>query len=776
MSTTGPDRDRLFDLLPVVLRERDAAEGSPLRALLRLVAEQASIVEADIDGLWEDLFIETCQPWVIPYIGDLVANRLLFDSSRLPAEDTARRLFTDLTGPDLRPPVAVRTRADVAKTIYYRRRKGTLPMLEELARDVTGFAAHAVEFFERLGWTQQREHFRPQSGWADVRRVDRMDRVHRPFDETSHTVDVRRIASDEGWHNIPNVGFFLYRLGSYPLRRVPARQASAPWRYHFSPLGQPAPLFTRWRREGDESGLATELHVPAPIRGPFFFEDLVRYRNLAPPPARPDFTQLYGLPEAISGDPTAVCPECSLFVIRNGVPVTPTQNPNAPPSVFQPQVICRQLDPWPAAQPVGRIVAIDVESGRLAIGDGWGDVTQSVDVHYHYGFPADLGGGPYERHRWLVRPDVDVLRLFVREGTVPGTVPNTYPDLASALTDWASIFARRNTVIAIQDSRTYAFPTPLVLRNEGLLVIEASSGQRPVLQTPAGGLEVQVLPPVVVGDPDRRAALTLSGAVVEGHVHVSGDLGRFRLLHATLVPGRRLREDGAPDVAAASLQVDAGASGAEINAQLRVEAAFSITGALVVPAHAEGVFLLDTVLDALSDGAPAYAGAATEGPPLHLERTTVRGRLHARALHMSESIATGHVETVRTQEGCVRFSYVPPGSRTPRRYRCQPDLAAERALKEALERNPGLPPAAQALIRAAAERRVVPSFTTTRYGQPAYVQLRLGSPVEIRTGAEDGSEMGAYCHVKQPQRESNLRLRLEEYLPFGLEAGILLAT
>jgi len=71
---------------------------------------------------------------------------------------------------------------------------------------------------------------------------------------------------------------------------------------------------------------------------------------------------------------------------------------------------------------------------------------------------------------------------------------------------------------------------------------------------------------------------------------------------------------------------------------------------------------------------------------------------------------------------------------------------------------------------------LVPGFTTGRYGLPAYAQLRLASPAEIRTGAEDGSEMGAFCHVKQPQRESNLRLRLDEYLPFGLEAGILFAT
>jgi hypothetical protein len=36
--------------------------------------------------------------------------------------------------------------------------------------------------------------------------------------------------------------------------------------------------------------------------------------------------------------------------------------------------------------------------------------------------------------------------------------------------------------------------------------------------------------------------------------------------------------------------------------------------------------------------------------------------------------------------------------------------------------------------------------------------------------------MGAFCHLKQPQRESNLQIRLEEYLPFGLEAGLIDAT
>jgi hypothetical protein len=601
-----------------------------------------------------------------------------------------------------------------------------------------------------------------------------MDRIDGAFDEASHTVDVRRIAADEGWHHIPNVGFFLYRLQSYRLSRVPARQAGLPWRYHFSPLGHRAPLFSRWRREGDESGLATELHVPAPIRRAFFYEDLVRYRTADPP--RPDFTDLYGLPDPLPAATTSVHPDASVFIIRNDVPVVPAQNPNAPPAVFQPQIVCRQLDPWPAVQLTGRIIAVDVATGRIAIGDGWGDATTALDVYYHYGFSADLGGGPYERQRWLVRNALSGRRLFVQADAAPGT-PATYPTLIAALTDWATIFNRDNTVITILDSRSDALPGQLVLSNERFLVIQAANGQRPVLTTPVAGLQIDVLPPAVAGDRDRRGALTLSGVVVEGHLHVVGDLGRLRLLHATLVPGRRLTEDGDPGVVGPSVAVDAGPTGAELNTQLRLEIAFSITGALEVPEDAQGVWLLDSIVDALADTGTAVGGAPGQpGPALSMERTTAFGRLRARSLDMSESIATGRVDIVRTQHGCVRFSWVRPGSRTPRRYHCQPDLTADRAVADALARDPALSAAAQAQVRAFVYGWLLPGFTTVRYGQPAYAQLRRGGPAQIATGAEDGAEMGAFCHLKQPQRESNLRIRLEEYLPFGLDAGLIDAT
>ncbi len=753
MTVRSPDR--LYELLPAVYREQDADERLALRALLRIVTSQVDVVERDVAGLWNDLFIETCRRWVIPYIGDLVSNNLLYDAGRIRDEDTAAAIFTDLVGPDLRPPIEIRTRADVAKTIYYRRRKGTLPMLEELARDVTGWAVHAVEFFELLGWTQHLEHFRPQAAWFDIRSLERDERVDGPFDEASHSVDVRPISQYDGWHSIKNVGFFLWRLESNRLLNVPARVAGAPWQFHFSPLGNSMPLFSRWRREGDETGLSTELHVPGPIRRAFFARDLDEHRTT---PA-PDFTDLYGM---VSGPPLTLeeNADASLFVICDGQPIPPAQ------------VVCRRLDPWPAARPSGAVIEIDVTAGRVAVGDGFA-ASPALDVTCHYGFPASLGGGTYSRKQWLRRtdPGKPLLRLSVEEGVaVP---PDQFASLTAAIAHWSSgAVGKPDAVIVIKDSRTYALPTQIALADESELTIEAADGERPVLQTVAGGLSVTA--PGADPDPERRGTLTLSGVVVEGFVHVEGDLGRLRLIHSTLVPGRRIAE-GAPTPAKPWSIVIEGTSGGTINAHLRLQLAFSITGPIVCPEHADRIVVLDSIVDGLDGAAIASDGGGTSAP-LTIERSTVLGTTSVHELEASESIFTDTVLVDRRQSGCVRFSYVPPKSLTPRRYRCQPDLGTRRALDEALAADPTLTQAEQDAIRDYVAGWLQPAFSATAYGQPAYCQLRLAAPVEIRTGAADGSEMGAYCHLKQPQRESNLRIRLDEYLPFGLEAGVIYVT
>jgi len=106
----------------------------------------------------------------------------------------------------------------------------------------------------------------------------------------------------------------------------------------------------------------------------------------------------------------------------------------------------------------------------------------------------------------------------------------------------------------------------------------------------------------------------------------------------------------------------------------------------------------------------------------------------------------------------MRFCYVPQESRTSRRYNCQPDTVIANANKNEQE-----------LTRI----RVQPIFSSMLYGNPGYCQLAMDCPEEIKSGADDLSEMGVFHDLYQPQRENNLRLRLSEYTPAGMDIGII---
>ncbi len=152
-------------------------------------------MEENLDQLYDDLFVETCADWAIPYIGDLIGYEPLHSLGE------TRGL----------------ARAEVAHTLALRRRKGTAAVLEQLARDVTGWNARAVEFFQLLGATQYMNHLRPHSRYApDMRQWEPLARIGGAFDSVAHTVDVRRIENGRGRFNIPNIGLFLWRLNAYP--------------------------------------------------------------------------------------------------------------------------------------------------------------------------------------------------------------------------------------------------------------------------------------------------------------------------------------------------------------------------------------------------------------------------------------------------------------------------------------------------------------------------------------------------------------------------------
>jgi len=170
------------------------------------------------------------------------------------------------------------------------------------------------------------------------------------------------------------------------------------------------------------------------------------------------------------------------------------------------------------------------------------------------------------------------------------------------------------------------------------------------------------------------------------------------------------------------------------------------------PAGSGALLKVSTAAERQTGDGLAYGGHLT------LEACTVLGKVHARQLDVSNSLLLAAlagggdpwpapVWAERRQVGCMRFSFVPPGSRTPRRFRCAGDDPADR-----------------------------PFHTSLRYGDPGYMQLRRSTADAIRLGASDESEMGVTHELYAPQREDNLRIRMDEYLRFGLEAGFFYAT
>jgi hypothetical protein len=367
---TLENTERLYQLLPAILRLKDNDEGQPLRALLAVIEQELGLVEGDIEGLYENWFVETADEWVLPYIGDLLGTTALHSVE-------SAGIFSN--------------RAYIANTLRYRRRKGTAAVLEQLARDVTNWRARAVEFFQLLAATQHMNHTRLFNvRTPDLRDTNHLELMETPFTNAPRTVEVRRIESERGRWNIPNIGLFLWRLQAYTLSRVTGRQASegASGRFWFNPLGIDVPLFNRPQTETEISLLAEERHVPGQLRRRALFDDLESFRqsmiagNGAPETiyfgTQPVLqVHLNGLDEALLPEEVLICNLANW------------NDPGwTPPST---QGFTRTDGSFFSTQ-----VGVDPALGRLVVLDGINDVT-GVEVSCAYGFSSDVGGGPYNR-------------------------------------------------------------------------------------------------------------------------------------------------------------------------------------------------------------------------------------------------------------------------------------------------------------------------------------------------------------------------------------------
>ena len=78
------------------------------------------------------------------------------------------------------------------------------------------------------------------------------------------------------------------------------------------------------------------------------------------------------------------------------------------------------------------------------------------------------------------------------------------------------------------------------------------------------------------------------------------------------MPGRSLQENGTPVTTLPSVIVeDVDGAGQAINAAFRLQIAFSITGPLRLPDHADSLTLLDSIVDGLGGAAIAAARIRT---------------------------------------------------------------------------------------------------------------------------------------------------------------------
>ncbi len=238
---------RLYARIPGHYRVYDFERGQPLLALLRVVGEQVSNVRQDLDALWDDFFIETCQDWVVPYLGALIGTNLL------PQPIDARS-----------------NRLDVWNTVAWRRTKGTPLMLAALSQAISGWNSDLAEFFELLGWSQNMNHVRLDRplnpDLRDSFQLSRLGRASDPFDRAADFRSADPLAqarigrcssgigvaawSTPGRYQVKNIGIFVRRLQTFPVRgATPAAAppgAGAPPNpnyFTFDPLFRQIPIF-----------------------------------------------------------------------------------------------------------------------------------------------------------------------------------------------------------------------------------------------------------------------------------------------------------------------------------------------------------------------------------------------------------------------------------------------------------------------------------------------------------------------------------------------------
>lgn len=777
---TSP-RQPLFKRLPEIYRIRDTEQTPPgqLEAFVGVIENAFAAIHARTDAQYHDLFIEHCDDWAVAYIADLLGT------SRLSGE-------------------AWTLRADVARTVFHRRRKGTLGAVESQVFALSGWAAHAVEMRERLAWNQHLNHQRPDAGgtppltlrtditapvrggMATLRDPALLSQVGGAFDPFARVVDVKPpTLGMSGW-NLPNLAVLLWRLADFqvPVSRpqfrtivpIPASPGAAALavRFDVQAQGEPWPLFNthRFRADDDPPTLGSEDEVPG----------LMPEARLTD--GRPAGRSAEYVSVLTYSDPKAAHPGDGAVGLVLHLPETPFLGQawrirGANLCAWE-TGLAPALGPWE--------IAIDPTRGRLVFG-----VPNSVPATEAEPLAAGLLvsatyalAGPTGAHP-------------VKRSEIPATWPDEEAFQLTRINWFDDNFALRHAldglpaltqplIIEIADSQTHELDLSGIagIGNDGGIFslrlahpvwIRSAPGERPVIRLKqplrarptqiggTGGPSVEHLELVLEGLYIARAdTFPAADALV-----MQAALGELRVVGCTLDPGGGLVLDGtetgtrAPLRDAMRLANDYGLAPAD-------DAAFDQVPAITIERSITGALALDTgylltISDSIVDAGsgigastPALAiGAATGdpsvewGPDLVVHGVTCFGRTRVQTAHGEGGIFVHRLEVHDNQDNhTVDVGVGQLGS-------CL-KFCWFSGDHDRLPQIFGCVFGSDALLR----------FTGEWFGQPGYAQLR---PICDRRISEDGpanDEMGAFGYLLSTHKWKNIGIRLREFMPVGV--------
>jgi hypothetical protein len=768
-------RVSLYDRLPEIYRQRDQEQAPPgqLQAFLAVLEEILSDVHENIESLYHDLFIDTCEEWVIPYIGDLLGN------SHLAGDPWTLR-------------------ADVADTILLRRRKGTRAAMERLTIDVSGWAASAVELFANLAWTQHLNHQRPDAGGnppyahAPLRTVPRggsapirdpatLALLGSPFDPFAYGIDVRPSRFGQLRYNLPNLAILVWRLGpfrvlhSWPVQQSAPRTTGAVTavRFFVHPLGSRIRLFNNFHYDPDARPpqVVTPDGAPGPIH-----------------PARLTSNTPFGVPDKYVGITTwgPLLPLSNLGLgLELQLPDAAFTPFDASAWTFRGANLCAwELGLNPPLQ--AREVAIDPIIGRLVIGCATAAEAAALQpgpnaglrITYTYGAPSSPDAGGIGAHPTSSRRNAPATFDGSPTQIVGVDSSGTTSTLAQALGIAATPGAP--LVVEVQDSATYDLDPAQVTGNRveagganiqlaRALVFRAAAGQRPVIRL-AAPLRFR---PVTVGTANRALTVVLEALYLTpgpGFDPTDALIARaavhaLEIKECTLDPGGEQQLDPAvletdrrgPSHTALALTRGYGFADPVEAAQFVEEPGIALWRTVAGPVLVDAVDYTLSLTDSIVDcggvaGAYAIAGtgpnpSTTWGADLTIDCVTVLGRTRVNKVQGRGGIFVERLEAFDDQTGCLKYCWFSGDSeRLPQNYACV-----------------GAPDAFL-------------SFTSDRFGASGYGQLSLATDQRVLEQGPGDDEMGAFHYLLNAHRQKNLQIRYREFTPIGVRTLVVPVT